>query len=366
MINGVNPNGDITQKQAKRSVGIPVSTPTNGINYANFVNLEASQRLEQYRQSMRLIDFTQGVNRFWWRKCPKGLKSYIIERVLYYRGQGMFYYDDTLKRYLFLPYTMTSEGNSTIDMYGQYQLVKPLPFNGKSENQKKSNKKDATSVYLGTITRIPVYDKDELLDWIEDKGLEWCKINLCVIIRDSTQQISEYSTPKAISQKSWIHAQAELPIFFRTALLKALTPKIMNISDQGVLDSVLAELRTIEASIIGGKTIIPVTSSLDISDIDSSTNVDRLIESVMKSYDSMDSIRKSHLGLNSNGAFQKQSGMKASEQLALGSINMVNLDGLFNRQESLELIKILFPDVEMTVENKIREDDDVLETNLLP
>lgn len=359
MINGINPNGDITQSQAKLSVGIIPSNKWNGKNYAHKVNMLARERLARYRRSIRVLDGIQATNRFTWTNCPVGIRSALIERVLYYRGQGMFFYDDTLKKYLFLPYALTSEDNNAIDMYGQYQMVKPYPFNGKAENNRKSNgKKTAQEVYLGLITRIPIYDMLELEMMIATKGLEWCQKNCCIIIRDYTQQLSEYAEPRSITQEAWIEAQAEIPIFFRTAMLKALAPKLVKVSDQGVMDVVLAELQSIEDSIIEGKTMIPVTSMLDLQDIDAATNVDRLVETVLKSYDSMDSIRRAQLGIETNGAFQKQSGMNPEEQIGRNTINLVLTDALNNRQEGAAMIRVLFPDVKMYVDKSAGMDEE--------
>lgn len=350
MINNVNPNGDITQAAARASVGVTPSNKWNGKNYAHLVNMKARERLARYRRSMRVMDGIQATNRFTWTKCPVGLRSALIERVLYYRGQGMFFYDSALKKYMFLPYALTSEDQNHIDMYGQYQTVKPYPFNGKADNKKKGDgKKTAQEVYLGLITRVPIYDMEELNMTIATKGLEWCQENCCIIIRDYTQQLSEYTEPRSITQEAWIEAQAEIPIFFRTAMLKALTPKIMAVSDQGVMDVVLAELQSIEDSVVEGKTIIPVTSMLEVQDIDTATNVDRLVETTLKAYDSMDSIRRAHLGIDSNGAFQKQSGMQEGEQLGQNIVNLIKTDALNNRQEGGDMIRVLFPEVQMYV-----------------
>jgi hypothetical protein len=350
MINGIDPNGDINQEQAKLSMGITPANKWNGKNYANAVNMKARERLARYRRSMRVMDGIQAINRFTWSNCPVGLRSALMERVLYYRGQGMFYYDDVLKKFLFLPYALTSETDQHIDMYGQFQTVKPYTFNGKAENSKKGNgQRSAKDVYLGLITRVPVYDLEELEMTIATKGLEWCQNNCCIIIRDYTQQLSEYTEPRSITQEAWIETQAEIPIFFRTAMLKALTPKLLKVSDQGVMDVVLAELQSIEDSIIEGKTIIPVTSMLDVQDIDTATNVDRLVETTLKAYDSIDSVRRAHLGIDTNGAFQKQSGMGEGEQLGSDVPNLIKTDALNNRQFGSDMIRKLWPELKMYV-----------------
>lgn len=352
-------NNDITQDLARQSMGIIPSNKWNGKNYAHLVNMRAKERLARYRRSIRILDGIQSINRVKWLDCPVGLRSALIERVLYYRGQGMFFYDKTLEKYLFLPYSLTSEKDQHIDMYGQYQTVKPNTFNGKAENNKKSDgRKSAKDIYLGTITRVPVYDLEELRMIIASKGLDWCQENVCVIIRDYTQQLSEYTEPRSITQEAWIEAQAEVPIYFRTAMLKSLTPKIMKVSDQGVLDVVLAELQSIEDSIIEGKTIIPVTSMLEIQEIDGATNVDRLVEATLKAYDSIDSIRRAQIGLSNVGAYQKQSGMNKNEQIGMQDINYVLEDAIANRQEGIDMIKVLFPNVKMTLEVKKESEPD--------
>lgn len=352
-MSNINPNGDINQVKAKMAAGLHRSTKWNGKNYANMVNMQAKERLARYRRSIRVLDGIQAINRVKWENCPIGLRSALIERVLYYRGQGMFFYEPTLEKYLFLPFALTSEGTQHIDMYGQYQTVKPYPFNGKADNK---SKKTAQEIYLGLIKRVPVYDMLELEMLIKDKGKEWCKENVCVIIRDYTQQLSEYTEPRSITQEAWIEAQAEIPIYFRTAMLKALTPKMMKVSDQGVLDTVLAELQSIEDSIIEGKTIIPVTSMLDLQDIDTANNVDRLVETTLKAYDSIDSIRRAHLGISTNGAFQKQSGMNMSEQVGSDIVNLVKMDALQNREEGAAMIRHLWEDVKLSLTDVLEEE----------
>lgn len=344
MINNVNPNGDITQAQAKRSVGVTKATRTNGINFANETNMRAKERLARFKRTMRNMDGLQAINRFEWHNCPAGLRSALIERVLYYRGQGMFFYDKTLMKYMFLPYALTNENEDHIDMYGQYQTVKPFTFNGKAENNKKANgRRTPAEVYIGLITKVPIYDMVELEMTIAEKGIDWVRNECCIIIRDYTQQISEYTEPRSITQEAWIEAQAELPIFFRTALLKALQPNLLRVADQGSLDAVLAELQTVEDSIISGRTIIPVTSLMELQDISTPNAVNTLVEATLKAYDSLDLIRQSHLGINTKGAFQKQSGMQEGE-LSAGEFNYVLHDGYLNRNEGLEMIKLIWED----------------------
>ena len=141
---------DISQERAKKALNIHPATKTNGINYAALVNARAKERLAKMKKSLTLTDAIQAKNRYKWGKLPVGLRGMLLERVFYHRGQGMWWYDETLDQQFFLTYALTSEGENSIDFYGQYQLVKPYPFNGKAESNKKSDgKKTTQDVYLG-------------------------------------------------------------------------------------------------------------------------------------------------------------------------------------------------------------------------
>lgn len=344
MINGVNPNGDIMQTQAKRTMGVTPATKTNGKNYAHSVNMRARDRLAKFKVNTRIKDMIDATGRVVWGNLPIGLRSKQLERVLYFRGQGMWYWDETLKRYYFLPYSLTSESEEQIDFYGQYQLVKPYTFNGKAEAKKGAGGKlTRQEVYLGTITRTPVYDKEDLQAYIDEKGKEWCQQNLCIIIRDYTQQLSEYCVPRSITQEPLIDFQTEVIPMLRTLMLKTAMPKLVRSDDQGTVDSLLMELQTIEDSIIEGKTMIPVTAFQDMQEIGDVTASVAGIEAFLKVYQAVDNMRKDNLGVPNDGMFQKEAHMLAEEQATKQtSSGVVFQDCLDNRQYGADMINTLW------------------------
>lgn len=350
MINGVNPNGDIMQTEAKKSVGINPATKTNGKNYAHGVNAKARDRLAKFKINTRIKDMLEATGRVVWGNLPIGLRSKMMERVLYYRGQGMWYWDDTLQKFFFLPYSLTAEDEEQIDFYGQYQTVKPYTFNGKAEAKKGAGGKLTRSeVYLGTIVRTPVYDKEDLEAWIAEKGKEWCQKNLCVIIRDYTQQLSEYCIPRSVAQEPIIDFQTEVIPMLRTLMLKTAMPKLVRSDDQGTIDSLLFELQAIEDSIIEGKTMIPVTAFQDLQEIGDVTASVAGIEAFLKVYQSIDNIRKDNLGVPNDGMFQKEAHMLAEEQATKEtSSGVVFQDCLDNRQYGSDMINMLW-DLEVYV-----------------
>lgn len=343
MINGVNPNEDILQKGARATIGMYPATRTNGKDYAHYVNVKARDRLAAYRRGARIMDSIQAINRVKWANLPTGLRSNLMERVLYYKGQGMYYFDETLNQYFFLPFAMTSKDNETIDFYGQYQWVKPLPFNGRSDRDKASDLEKARLVYLGNVVRHPIYDMDTLKEIIETKGKEWAKLNCCIICYDYTQQLSQYIEPKSITQECWINAQAEIPLFFRTAMLKALMPTLVRTSDQGTMDVVIEELQSVEDSILEGKTMIPVTAFQEMQTVEGGSNLGKLIEETTKAYETINNIRKSHLGLPNDGAFKKKAQvLQAENEVNETSNDVILADAIWNRNYFSDMVNVLF------------------------
>ena len=73
---------------------------------------------------LRIIDEQDAINRYKWYNLPDGLDSHLLERVLYYKGQGVFFYAETIGKFYFLPYALS--GN--IDIYGRFNKVTPLPL----------------------------------------------------------------------------------------------------------------------------------------------------------------------------------------------------------------------------------------------
>lgn len=340
-------NEGINQEGLKQQAGIKnkeKSTPNAGRNYANRINNLAQQRMEKYRRNIRVMDMLQAVNRYQWGALPLGLRSKLIERICYYRGNAMGYWDYDLNKYFLLPYSLTAEDDQNIDFYGQYTRVKPYSFNGKSTDNRNPTAKGGRgkNIYLGTITRIPVYDMEELKALMMSKTEDWCRKNLCIILRDYTQQMTENNVPRSITQEAFIDFQSEALPMMRTAMLKACMPKLVKTSDEGVVDSLLAELDTIENSIIEGKTMIPVTAFQDLQEIDNK-NSGQVIESMMKCYESINNIRKTFLGIPNDGAFKKNAHTLQDEQdTNQQSSDSILDDGLELRQEFADMFNRLF------------------------
>ena len=100
--------------------GLPIKAGDNSISCITKSDI---------KKQLRILDEQDAVNRFTWYNLPSGLNSRLMERILYYKGQAMFFkINDT---FYFLPYAL----DGTIDVYGRFTEVTPLPFNGTTKGK---------------------------------------------------------------------------------------------------------------------------------------------------------------------------------------------------------------------------------------
>ena len=81
--------------------------PIRVVNDADQVNLKND--LKRY---LRIIDEQDAVNRYVWTNLPNNITSQELERMIYYKGQLCFFYNDTLEQFFFMPYSSMPEDNS--------------------------------------------------------------------------------------------------------------------------------------------------------------------------------------------------------------------------------------------------------------
>ena len=86
---------------------------------------------------LRVNDQQIAINKYKWFNLPPEIDPQLLERILYYRGQGMLFFIPEIGKFYFLPYAL----DGTIDVYGRFTSVKPLPFIGKDNTDDEDNKK---------------------------------------------------------------------------------------------------------------------------------------------------------------------------------------------------------------------------------
>ena len=302
--------------------------PTTGlpIKAADLTNLK-----QDIKKQLRILDEQDAVNRFNWYNLPKGLNGRLMERILYYRGQGMFF--KLNDRFYFLPYAL----DGSIDVYGRFTDVTPLPFNGKASPDGKEK------AWITGLKYKVLYDVELPEDYVDEEGnIQVDKIldtqeNCCVLIKDYTEQISQTNISRQILQDPILDVMSELFPFMRTALLNSTGVQGMRVTSQDEQSNVELASRSVNAAALGGKKWIPVVGNVEFQDL-SGGEVAKA-EEFLLAMQSLDNYRLSLYGLSNGGLFQKKSHMLEAEQsMNTGNAGLILNDSLKYRQDACNII----------------------------
>ena len=298
--------------------GLPIKsqTPTTGFKSAN-------------KTLLRILDEQDAINRYQWHNLPEGLTSQMIERLLYYKGQLIFFYSEIDDQFYVMPYAL----DGGIDYYGRFTRVHPIPVAaGTSDDDKKRYQQQRD--YLSTVKLKPLYDmKLNEITWEDITGS-------CVIIRDYTEQMSQTIIPRQQLMDPLLDVMADLIPFMRTALLNSTGVQGLRVGSEDEQSNVLAASMSIDKAALAGQKYIAVVGKLDFQDL-ASGNVSTS-EDFMRAMQSLDNYRLSLYGLDNGGLFQKNTHMLQSEQnMNTGKAAFALQDGLTCRQHACDIINSL-------------------------
>lgn len=303
--------------------GLPIKVTDNQISCVSKADI---------KKQLRILDEQDAVNRFTWYNLPPGLNSRLMERILYYKGQGMFF--KLQDKFYFLPYAL----NGSIDVYGRFTEVTPLPFNGST---KTAEGKELP--WIPGLKRKCLYDIELPEDYISkdgeilvDKILE-TQAESCVLIKDYTEQISQTNISRQILQDPILDVMADMFPFMRTALLNSTGIQAMRVNSQDEYANVEAASRSINRAALEGKKYIPVVGNVDFQELTNGQVIKS--EEFLLAMQSLDNYRLSLYGLDNGGLFQKKSHMLEAEQsMNSGNTGLVFKDSLQCRQDACMII----------------------------
>lgn len=292
------------------------------------VDEETSQSKEEIRKQLRILDEQNAVNRYTWYNQPLNLSSQEIERLIYYRGQLCFFYLPELDKFFLMPYAL----NGTIDFYGRYNEVHPVPFIGGTTEDEKNLAKNQLD-YLSTISLKVLYDiPDEPIDFFEGKH--------CVLLHDYTKQLSQTTIARQILQDPILDIEAELIPFMHTALLNATGIAGMRVGSQDEYAAVEEASRALNKAALRGKKWVPVVGYQEFQDLTGGETAKA--EEFLLAMQGIDNYRLSLYGLDNGGLYQKKAHMLESEQeMNAGCVSMPLQDGLSIRQRFCDIVNFL-------------------------
>ena len=283
---------------------------------------------ENLKRAFRVLDEQNAVNRYVWYNLPNGLNGNLMERILYYKAQGMFFYMPTDETFYFLPYAL----DSTIDVYVHFKGVTPLPFNGTAQD-----KKDA---WIAGLSRKPIYDLLDI-DTMVEKGENPFE-NACVLLSDYTKQISQTNIPRSVLQEPLIDILAECIPFGRTSMINNTGTRGMRVPDQDASASVEQANNQIVDSALKGKILIPTVSNIEFQDlgVGSGATADTFLQFMQ----GVDNVRLSLLGLQNGGMYEKNSAYvnETTASSIQANVGQIYQDGLSLRQRFCDMVNAIW------------------------
>ena len=274
----------------------------------------------------RVMDEQDAISRFDW-VLPEEINGDLLERIEYYRGQGMFFYLEETGKFYFLPFTLAGE----IDVYGRYKTVTPLPFNG-------VNKDEKDMPWLQGVDFDVLY---EIPDDVNEK--EYWKKH-CVIISDYSKQISQVTIPRRTMNDPLLRIESQIIPFLRTALMNQTGTTGMRVnSDDEAFEVNLANQKILNAALKGDR-YIPIRGTIAFQEL--ALGKMGVSADFMQALESLENFRLASYGIDNGGLFQKKAHMLQDEQAqAGGAPALIMKNCLYQRTRACEIINAIFKPV---------------------
>ena len=312
-------NQDLCNLYESAGVDINTKQPTQakvdkpmGFKYAN-------------KRLLRINDEQVAINSIKWFNLPYGIDENLIERILYYRGQGMLFYLESADKFMFLPYALGSKG---IDMYGRFINVTPLPFNGSTSDEDDVVEPWIKGLEFDVIYDMPKADHELTKEDLTDK---------CILISDYSKQYSQTNISRQILNEPLLEFESNFLPLAKTALANSTGVQGMRVQSSDEYSNVLAANKLVDAAAISGSRFIPVIGSTEFQDMASGKNV-ATADQFLMTMQSVDNYRLTLHGVDSGGIFQKQAHMLESEnEMNAGKSSFVMQDRISNRQHACDL-----------------------------
>ena len=324
-------NARLPNVEPSIAAGIPLRGKKNAQSVKEFMEWGNSTnwRKENIRKQLRILDEQDAINRYKWYNLPCDLSSQELERLIYYKGQLCFFYVPEIEQFIFSPYAL----DGTIDYYGRYNTIHPVPWAEGMENEKKS----PLSAYLANkkldvLYGVPTED-EKVLEWAQ----KFVEGKACVLVHDYTKQLSQTNIARQILQDPLLDIMSDCIPFMRTCLLAGTGVKGMRISNQADYPNVLDANAAFEKAALESDLNIPIVGSVDFQEL---TNGQTLkAEEFLLAMQGLDNYRLSLYGLENGGLFQKKSHMLEGEMaMNAGKASMPLNDGLSIRQYFCDVV----------------------------
>lgn len=282
---------------------------------------------ENIKKLLRIVDEQDAVNRYIWHNIPANITSQELERLLYYKGQLCFFYEPTLDQFFFMPYAL----DGTIDFYGRFNTIHPVPIaNGTTKEEKAAYKAQAD--FLAT----------KKLKVLYDVPLEEVKIDeVTVILNDYTKQLGETLLTRQTLQDPLLDIMSECIPYLRTAMRNSTGVQGMRVNNEDEAANVAAANMATDGAALNGQRYIPIIGQIDFQELAGGEALKA--DQYLMTMQSLDNFRLSLYGLANGGLFQK-SDYQNRMQTAMNGAGVTGTpltDGLKQRQHFADIVNAI-------------------------
>lgn len=281
---------------------------------------------------LRIIDEQDACNRGTWYNLPSGITSQELERLLYYKGQLCFFYFKELDKFYFMPYAL----DGTIDFYGRFNTIHPVPMTSGKEDEKSKAFKDQTAI-LSNIKLKCIYDVITEEEQITPELLE----KSCVLLHDYTKQLSQLIIPRSIVNEPLLQTMSEIIPFMRTSMISSTGIKGVRVNDEDQKTNVAEGSRQIEEASKEGDIFIPIVGTIDFQEL--SNNATAKISEYMLALQSLDNFRLAGYGIDNGGLFEKKAHeLEVEAKINGGPVGLVMQDATSIRQNFCNIVNSIW------------------------
>lgn len=290
---------------------------------------EQSTFKRDLKQYLRIIDEQDAVNRYVWTNLPNNITSQELERMIYYKGQLCFFYNETLEQFFFMPYAL----DGTIDFYGRYNRIHPVPMTSGTEDDKEGNSQASILSDIKLNCIYGIIPEDEL---DEDKVL-----HSTVLLHDYSKQLSQNIVPRSIVNESLLDIMSNMLPFMNTKLMLSTGVRGVRVNDADQSSEVVVQGNKIEDYALKGLPWIPFTSAMEFQEL--ALQNGGSAQDYLLALQALDNFRLSGYGIDNGGLFEKKAHeLQSQADLNGGPVGLVLQDGLSIRQNFCNIVNSIW------------------------
>ena len=278
------------------------------------------------KRFLRIIDEQDAVNRYQWYNIPGGITSQELERRLYYKGQLCFFYRKELNKFYFMPYAL----DGSLDFYGRFNYIHPVPFTEGDEGKKQK-------AYLSTLKLNCQYG---ILQPYENL-LGDTIFKSTVLLHDYTKQASQTIIPRQQVNDAIIDAMADIIPLRRTNRFASSGIAGLRVQDDDSADEVKDANDSVKEAGLSSDIYVPIVGSVDFQQLTGAGGLQS--QSYFQTLQALDSLRLSSYGIESGGLYEKKAHILQSELDAINNnVSLINADGLSIRQNFCHIVNSIW------------------------